>query len=66
MANLACPVLFIHGAVDQMTPPKSAQTLLAQAEASGHRVHVCTVPVGHHQMNEAPEQTLQAMRDFLR
>jgi len=66
MAALTCPVMFIQGAVDQMTPPQATQSLLAQAKACGHKLEVCTVPVGHHQMNEAPEQTLQALRDFLR
>lgn len=66
MAALTCPVLFINGAVDQMTPPKATQALLSQAKASGQVVQVVTVPMGHHQMNESPEETLQALRDFLR
>jgi predicted esterase len=66
MAALTGPVLFINGAVDQMTPPKATQALLLQAKASGQVVQVVTVPMGHHQMNESPEETLQALRNFLR
>jgi len=29
-------------------------------------VQVATLPVGHHQMNETPEETLFAIRDFLK
>ena len=28
-------------------------------------VSITTLPVGHHQMTEAPEETLAALRDFL-
>jgi pimeloyl-ACP methyl ester carboxylesterase len=66
MANLTCPVLFINGALDQMTPPKTTQALIEQGQQSGKKVSVATVPMGHHQMNESPEETLQALRQFLR
>jgi pimeloyl-ACP methyl ester carboxylesterase len=66
MANLACPVLFIHGALDQMTPPKTTRALIEQGQQTGKKVQVVTVPMGHHQMNESPEETLQALRGFLR
>jgi pimeloyl-ACP methyl ester carboxylesterase len=66
MANLTCPVLFINGALDQMTPPKTTQALIEQGQQSGKRVSVDTVPMGHHQMNESPEETLQSLRQFLR
>ncbi|WP_439115427.1 alpha/beta fold hydrolase [Hydrogenophaga sp.] len=65
MASVACPVLFLLGAQDQMTPPKAAKTLIAAAQASGQRVQVAHLPVGHHQMTEAPDATLAAIRDFL-
>lgn len=65
MATVACPVLFLLGAQDQMTPPKAAKTLIAAAHASGQRVQVAHLPVGHHQMTEAPDATLAAIRDFL-
>jgi pimeloyl-ACP methyl ester carboxylesterase len=59
-------VLFLLGAQDQMTPPKSAERLIAQAVSSGKKYQVVRLPVGHHQMTEAPEETLFAIRDFLR
>jgi pimeloyl-ACP methyl ester carboxylesterase len=65
MAQLTCPVLFLLGGQDQMTHPKAAQGLIAAAKAKGLRVLVASVPVGHHQMTEAPEETLVAMRSFL-
>jgi pimeloyl-ACP methyl ester carboxylesterase len=66
MANLSCPVLFVNGALDQMTPPKTTQALIEQGQRSGKKVQVVTVPMGHHQMNESPEETLQALKQFLR
>jgi pimeloyl-ACP methyl ester carboxylesterase len=66
IAQITCPVLFVLGAQDQMTQAKAAQPLIAKARASGKTVQVINVPVGHHQMTEAPEETLFAMRDFLR
>jgi pimeloyl-ACP methyl ester carboxylesterase len=65
IAQVTCPVLFLLGAQDQMTLPKAAQTLIAKARASGKTVQIVNLPVGHHQMTEAPEETLSAIRDFL-
>jgi pimeloyl-ACP methyl ester carboxylesterase len=65
MAELTCPVLFLLGEQDQMTPPKAAQSLIAAAREHGVRHQVVTVPMGHHQMNESPEETLAALRVFL-
>ena len=65
MSALTCPVLFVLGANDQMTPPKAAKSLIDQAKASGKTYHVVNVPMGHHQMTESPEETLKAMKDFL-
>ena len=66
ITQITCPVLFLLGAQDQMTQAKAAQPLIARARASGKTVQVINVPVGHHQMTEAPEETLFAMRDFLK
>ena len=66
ITQITCPVLFLLGAQDQMTQAKAAQPLIAKARASGKTVQVASLPVGHHQMTEAPEETLFAMRDFLR
>jgi pimeloyl-ACP methyl ester carboxylesterase len=65
MAAITCPVLMVLGSQDQMTPPKAAQTLIAQARATGKSVQVHTLPVGHNQMTEAPEATLRAIADFM-
>jgi pimeloyl-ACP methyl ester carboxylesterase len=65
MAAVRCPVLMVLGSQDQMTPPKAAQTLIASASASGKTCKVIALPVGHHQMSEAPDAMLQAIREFL-
>ena len=66
MAALTCPVLFLLGGQDQMTHPKSAQGLIKAAQAADQKVKVVTLPVGHHQMTETPDETLLAIRDFLK
>ncbi len=65
ITQITCPVLFLLGAQDQMTQARAAQPLMDKARASGKTVYLVKVPVGHHQMTEAPEETLFAMRDFL-
>jgi pimeloyl-ACP methyl ester carboxylesterase len=63
---ISCPVLFVLGEQDQMTPPKAAQGLIAVARNAGKDVQLASLPVGHHQMTEAPDATLFAIRDFLK
>ena len=63
---ISCPVLFVLGAQDQMTPPKAAQGLVAAARHAGKAVQVASLAVGHHQMSEAPDATLFAICDFLK
>jgi len=65
IAAITCPVLFVLGAMDQMTQPKAAQALITAAKESGKSVNVATLPVGHHQMTETPDAALFAIRDFL-
>jgi pimeloyl-ACP methyl ester carboxylesterase len=65
MAQITCPVLFLLGDNDQMTPPRAAKSLIDQAKASGKVFSVVNVPMGHHQMSESPEETLQALNHFL-
>lgn len=65
MEQITCPVLFLLGAMDQMTTPKAAQTLIAKAKSSGKIHSVVSLAVGHSQMTEAPEATLSALKDFL-
>ena len=66
IAAITCPVLFLLGQQDQMTPPKAAASLVDRARATGKRVHVEHLELGHHQMLETPDATLAAIRDFLR
>jgi pimeloyl-ACP methyl ester carboxylesterase len=65
MTEVQSPVLFVLGRQDQMTQPRAAQSLIDQARISGKTYQVVTVPVGHHQMFESPDQTLQALQAFL-
>jgi pimeloyl-ACP methyl ester carboxylesterase len=62
MAQVSCPVLFVLGSVDQMTPPKAAQSLVKAAR----NAQVVQLPGGHHQMNETPEPMLTALTQFLK
>lgn len=59
-ARVACPVHFVLGRADQMTLPKGARALAAALKA---QVHV--VGAGHNLMTEAPDATLQALREAL-
>jgi pimeloyl-ACP methyl ester carboxylesterase len=65
MAAVTCPVLFVLGEADQMTPPRAAKSLIDQAKANGKTFTVVKVPMGHHQMSESPEETLNALKTFL-
>ncbi|QXL85263.1 alpha/beta fold hydrolase [Comamonas sp. NLF-1-9] len=65
MATLTCPVLFLLGQLDQMTPPRAARPLIDAARAAGRQIEVRHLPVGHHQMTEAPVETAAALREFL-
>lgn len=62
MAQVPCPVLFVLGSVDQMTPPKAAQGLIKKAV----NAQVVYLPGGHQQMNETPEPMLAALNRFLK
>jgi pimeloyl-ACP methyl ester carboxylesterase len=65
IAQITCPVLFVLGEQDQMTPAKAAQGLINKAREAGKVVQAVKLPVGHHQMSETPDATLFAIRDFL-
>jgi pimeloyl-ACP methyl ester carboxylesterase len=65
ITQVSCPVLMLLGEFDQMTPPKAAQSLVNAARSAGKSVQVASLPVGHNQMTEAPEQTLAAISAFL-
>ena len=62
MRQVACPVLFVLGSADQMTPPKAAQALINAAQ----QAQIVYLPCGHHQMTEAPEPMLAALSAFLK
>ncbi len=65
MAAITCPVLFVLGTQDQMTQAKAAQGLIDTARKAGKTVQLARLIVGHHQMTEAPDATLFAIRDFI-
>lgn len=65
ICDIKCPVLFVLGSHDAMTPAKSAQKLVEAAARANKSVQLVQLAVGHHQMSEAPESTLFAIRDFL-
>jgi len=56
-----CPILFLLGDADQMTPARATRALSAKAP----RAQVLTVRAGHQLMSEAPDEVLFALRDFL-
>ncbi|MBO9515492.1 MAG: alpha/beta hydrolase [Variovorax sp.] len=61
MAQVQCPVLFLLGASDQMTPPRATRTLIDKAPGA----KVVTVRAGHALMTEAPDEVLFALNAFL-
>jgi pimeloyl-ACP methyl ester carboxylesterase len=66
MAAVKCPVLMVLGQADQMTTPKAAQSLIQQAKDCGIALTVKVIPNGHHQMSESPDETLDALKLFLK
>ncbi len=62
-AKLQCPVQFVLGARDMMTPPRGAEELIRKIEKSRS---VRIAGSGHALMAEAPDATLDALIDFLR
>lgn len=62
MEKVQCPVLFLLGKADAMTPPKAAQSLQQKAR----NARTVLVDAGHQMMTEAPDEVLFALRDFLR
>tara|TARA_R110002095_G_scaffold130203_7_gene112902 strand:- start:1999 stop:2301 length:303 start_codon:yes stop_codon:yes gene_type:complete len=61
-AKVTCPTLFLLGGRDRMTPARSARKLAAMI--SGSRVQVIDKS-GHMLMNEAPDETLDALVAFV-
>lgn len=61
ISEVTCPVLFLLGASDQMTPPKAAQSLVTLAA----RPTTVNVQAGHSLMTEAPDAVLDALLAFI-
>ncbi len=59
--KVKCPVLFLLARSDSMTLPRMAQTLQARSPRS----KTVMVEAGHQMMEEAPDQVLFALTDFL-
>jgi pimeloyl-ACP methyl ester carboxylesterase len=59
-ARVACPTLFILGRRDVMTPPRSAQGLVAAIPGAT----VVHVDAGHAMMSEQPDAVLDALAGF--
>ena len=61
-AKLTCPVLFVLGGRDAMTPPRSAEALMNGIK-NNNRVRIAYS--GHSLMAEAPDETLDALIEFI-
>lgn len=61
-AALACPALFVLGASDQMTPPRSARSLI---DACRDRTVVTLPATGHALMTENPDGVRRALERFV-
>ena len=61
-AKLKCPVQFVLGARDMMTPPRGAEELIKNI---GNSKNVRVATSGHSLMAEAPDATLDALIEFL-
>ncbi|MGJ7491747.1 alpha/beta fold hydrolase [Variovorax sp. ZT4R33] len=61
LAAVRCPVLFLLGAADQMTLPKTARAFAAKAPEA----KTVVVEAGHALMTEAPDAVLFALADFV-
>jgi pimeloyl-ACP methyl ester carboxylesterase len=59
-AGVACPTLFVLGARDMMTPPRSAQALASTVKHG----KILTVDAGHAMMAEQPDAVLDALAAF--
>jgi pimeloyl-ACP methyl ester carboxylesterase len=57
---VACPTLFVLGARDVMTAPRSAQALTAAVKHG----KIVTVDAGHAMMAEQPDAVLDALIAF--
>lgn len=58
--RVTCPVTFVLGSRDAMTPPRATAGL-----ATALKARVVTLPAGHQLMAEAPDAVLGALREAL-
>ena len=61
-SHLHCPALFVLGARDAMTPPKAAKALI---DSMGSSTVVRIPGCGHAIMVEAPDETRDALADWM-
>ena len=61
-AAVACPTLVVIGEKDLMTPAKAGRALAAAISGA---VNVTFPGLGHIMLEEDPDATLDALRDFL-
>ena len=59
-ARVRCPATMVLGALDQMTPPRSAREL-----SSALKARTVLLPSGHSLMTEVPDGLLAALREAL-
>ncbi|RZI61023.1 MAG: alpha/beta hydrolase [Rubrivivax sp.] len=62
IARVTCPVLFVLGKHDAMTPPKAAHALREKAR----NATAVFVDGGHQMMTEAPDAVLSVLHDLLK
>ena len=62
-SKVQCPVLFVLGRNDAMTPPQGRAVAAGARRRDGRTV---LVEAGHQMMTEAPDAVLFALQDFLR
>lgn len=60
--QVKCPALFVLGSRDMMTPARSGKALAAAIDGA----RIAELSCGHMMMIEAPDATLDALRDFYR
>jgi pimeloyl-ACP methyl ester carboxylesterase len=63
-AQVRCPVLFVVGRRDAMTPPRAAQTLAQVFAQAGVSYGTVMLDAGHALMTEQPDATLDALFAF--
>ncbi|RKP50650.1 alpha/beta fold hydrolase [Trinickia fusca] len=63
-AQVQCPVRFVLGSKDMMTPARAARALVDAFKTAGTAVDVVTLDAGHALMSEQPDALLDALFTF--